>query len=595
MNSNAVETLAVDAVKDSIIMSDYLDQCIPDKDKEPFWDGAIHIYNKKRHCKKNFRLPVQVKGTQNSNHSRKEISFSVSVVDLKGYLDDGGAIYFVVYISHDGRKKKIYYLELTPIRIRFILNSANSKKKVSLKFKEFPTDDNRKATIVMNCYDNCKRQSSFSNAKLYTIEELQAQGVLESLSMHLSGVEINEDPQMAFINNDVYLYANIKGSTIPQPIEILPQGLHTSETVDCSVTIEGKEYYSQIKVIKSSTNITYVIGESFTVKQDNVTKKINYSYISSDNLQVIAKDLDFMLAYIDAGYFELHGKRFPFNKKNADFSNFNIEDQRKNLKTIKELTQVLDSLGCKKKLKISSLSADDNANLSLLKIAFVDKKSVSGLVENIPTINRITIGNLNLILLFIPQEDNPTTYNIRDFFASEILVKYTNEKGIDLPISQYGLLTTEDFVKADNLKYEILLPSFQKIEKHEETYERANWLLLNLLSAYDQTKKAELLNTAKNFSEWILSATDEEMPYNIKMLNHLQIIKRLRPLNEVEKQTILKIVTNDQCPPSTLVGAYILLEQYVSAKIHFNNMPSAEQEEFKNYPIYNLWETREKS
>lgn len=595
MNSNAIETLAVDAVKSSIVMSEYLDQCIPDKDKEPFWDGAIHVYNNKNHCKKSFRgrLPVQVKGTQNNNHSKKEISFSVSVVDLKGYLDDGGAMYFVVYISHDGRKNKIYYLELTPIRIRFILNSANAKKKVSLKFKEFPTDDNRKATVVMNCLDNCRRQSSFSNAKLYTIEELQSQGILESLSMHLSGIRINDDPQMAFINNDVYLYANVKGSAIPQPIEVLPKNLHTSETIDCSVTIEGKEYYSQIKIIKSLTDTTYILGDSFKITQNNETKKVNYSYSSSDYLQVIAKDLEFMLAYIDAGYFEIQGKKFPFNKKTATFSNFDMETQRKNLKTIKELTQVLDCLGCKKMLQISSMGVNDNANLSLLKIAFIDNKPVSGLVENIPTINRVTIGNINLILLFSPKEDEPTTYLIRDFFATDILVKYKSKKGDDLPVSQYGLLTVEDFVKADNLKYDIILPSFQRIEKHEETFERANWLLLDLLSAYDQTKKIELLNTAKDFSEWILTSTEEEMPYNIKMLNHLQIIKRLRPFNEAEKQTIFKIVEDDHCSPSALVGAYILLEQYVSAEIHFNSMPSAEQEEFKNYPIYNLWERKD--
>ena len=590
MNSNAIETLAVSAVKDSIVMSDYLDQCIPDKDKEPFWDGAIHIYNNKNHCKKNFRgrLPVQVKGTQNNNHSRKEVSFSVSVVDLKGYLDDG-VLYFVVYVSNDGRKSKIYYLELTPIRIRLILNSANSKKKVSLKFKEFPLDNDRKATIAMNCYDNCKLQSSFSNAKLYTIEELQSQGMLESLSMHLSGVKINTDPQMAFISNDVYLYANVKGSTIPQPIEILPQNLHTSETVDCSVTIKGKEYYSQIRIIKSIKDTTYILGESFKITQNNETKKVNYSYSSSDYLQVVAKDLEFMLAYIDAGCFEMQGKSFPFNKKTATFSNFDLETQRKNLKTIKELTQVLDCLGCKKKLQISSLGVNDNANLSLLKIAFIDNKPVSGLVENIPTINRVTIGNLNLILLFSPKEDEPTTYLISDFFSTDILVKYKSKRGDDLPVSQYGLLTVDDFVKADNLKYDVILPSFQRIEKHEETFERANWLLLDLLSAYDQTKKIELLNTAKDFSEWILTSTEEEMPYNIKMLNHLQIIKRLRPLNEAEKQTIFKIVANDQCSCSALVGSYILLEQYVSAKIHYDKMSIDEQNEFKKFPIYNLW------
>ena len=39
MDNKAIETLSVNAVKNSIVTSDFLDQFINDNDKEPSWDG----------------------------------------------------------------------------------------------------------------------------------------------------------------------------------------------------------------------------------------------------------------------------------------------------------------------------------------------------------------------------------------------------------------------------------------------------------------------------------------------------------------------------------------------------------------------------
>ena len=47
MDKKAIETLAVNAVRDSIVVSDFLDQFIPDNDKEPSWDGFIYVYKHK--------------------------------------------------------------------------------------------------------------------------------------------------------------------------------------------------------------------------------------------------------------------------------------------------------------------------------------------------------------------------------------------------------------------------------------------------------------------------------------------------------------------------------------------------------------------
>ena len=39
MDSKAIETISVNAVRNSVVMSELLDQFIQDNDKEPSWDG----------------------------------------------------------------------------------------------------------------------------------------------------------------------------------------------------------------------------------------------------------------------------------------------------------------------------------------------------------------------------------------------------------------------------------------------------------------------------------------------------------------------------------------------------------------------------
>ena len=45
LDNNSIETLSVNAVKNSIVMSELLAQFIADNDKEPSWDGFVYIYS----------------------------------------------------------------------------------------------------------------------------------------------------------------------------------------------------------------------------------------------------------------------------------------------------------------------------------------------------------------------------------------------------------------------------------------------------------------------------------------------------------------------------------------------------------------------
>lgn len=595
MNSIQIETFAVNAVKDSILMSDYLTPFINDNDKEPSWDGAVYIYKDKDCTKNNLkgRLPVQVKGKECNDLTKDEISYAMSVVDLNNYLNDGGAILFVVYIGNGGLCKKIYYIELPPIKLRVELETANGQKTKTLKLKEFPIDSNKKASIFLNCYENCRRQASFSSATLLTLDELQEQGVLEGITVPISTIG-TEDPNIALLNSEVYVYANIRGSSIPQPLEMIPMDMYTQETEPAIISIGDKQFYSSLKRIRNAKQIKCIFGESFSITfvGNNVPCKIKYK--SSDNVRVIAKDLEFIITYIEEGYFSLNGNRTKFDYDNANLSNFNIEEQKKNLQTAKDVVYLLDMFGCKKDINITDLSKSDWVNLDRLIRGLIYKEPIALKFENYSPVQIFNVGKLRFAICLTPNEQKANTFYLSDFFKTEMPACIELRTGETISISQYFILKKDDLNNLDNIRLEVLLPSFQKIQPHFESISRANWFFLELLSAYDESKNQQLLETAKEFSIWLYDFSGEELSYAVKELNRLQVIKRMRNFTIQEVRTVYSIIEDRTVTDFIRAGAYLLLDQQQLAEIHFERLDDTIKEKFKTYPIYHFWKLEEK-
>ena len=413
--------------------------------------------------------------------------------------------------------------------------------------------------------------------------------MLENITIPLAGVGIKNDLQTALVSNDVYIYANIKGSTIPQPLKILPKDMQTHEEVDALVTIDGKVFYNKLRIVKNSENIKYVFGSSLTLIANQGSVGIKISYKNSDDVRAISTDLDFMLTYIEKGYFEINGQKIPFEYENTDYSKFNVEEQRNILAFAQKAVAVLDALGCQKKLSMKSLGDEDCRNLYRLYDALIENKPVRGLKEDLPCVCVMKVGNLNFVIVLHHIEGEQGTYNIEDFFGAKLVATYQGYNEERLPMSQYAILKSEDFLRADNLKCELFLPSFKDIERHEETFDRANWFLLDLLLAYDKSENQSILNSAYEFAEWILSDSGDSMSLNIKTLNMLQVVKRMRAFTEEETKTLYQITADKDITNAVAVGAYLLLEQQIPAEMFFSKMEPSEQEEFMKYPIYHFW------
>lgn len=596
LDKKGIETISVSAVRNSIVTSPFLDQYIAENDKEPSWDGNVYIYEdtSKKKSKLKGRLPVQVKGKVCSDFSSDEISYAMNVSDLRNYLYDGGAVLFVVYMNGSGTATQIYYTELTPVKLRIELNGAEKQKSKTIKLKKFPDDGNKKATIFLNCLQNCQKQASFIDAKLYSLEELEKTGLLESLTIPLAGVGVF-DPKTLLLSSEAYLYANIRGSSIPQPIELLPRGMVTKEIVSNDVVIDNYIHYKEYSVIKSATTTSIQFGESFKITFDEKKPSCKVKYKNSSKLRTLAQDLRFLLDYIEKGYFQVGSTKFPFDIDESNFRNFDLDQENRRLLFAQRSVKVLDMLGCKKDLDITTLTDEDVRNLERLAVALIDKEPVSGLKPDLPPVLIMTIAGLKFALLFVKSE-NEGEYSIFDFFKSKLSIAYKGADGKMIPTSQYAIFHADNLASIQNIQTNLFLPSFQEVES-EDKYARANWFLLDLLTAYDNTNdtRSDLLKAADDISKWLYESPDQYLGYNLKCLNRYQVLKRERPLKIDEVAELWNIADDELTTDECKLGAYLLLDQPVPAMRHFKKLPEAAQKEIRNYPIFRFYKSTEEN
>lgn len=608
MNAKAIETLSINAVRDSIVVSEFLDQYIADNDKEPSWDGFIYIYNDSSKKKSELigRVPVQVKGVTCNDFSKSKITHPVNIVDMNNYLHDGGIIYFVVYINKDGTEKKIYYQTLAPVKLKSYLieiernNKEKAKKQQtkSLELMEFPSDNNRKATILLNFYKNCKMQSSFSNSDIFSIEDLerlQERDMVKHISLTISGYGYDaskSDIHRAFLENEVYLYVDIKGSNISHPVDVIPINLLIKENELKVISTCGKKFYNKFSRIKSLEGTIVKIGDSFSLEINQNTGSIKFNYNPTAMLRKRAKDLEFFLSMVDERGFFIDGVKMPFDFPDVEIRKIDKDKQKKSLEYYLKMIDVLDTLHIDDDININNLTEQERREFNNLIIAFVDKKPVSNLKPDLPTICNINIANLKLMLVFEKHLNSNNTYNIYDFFNSNLALFYDTPGGEQLRTSLYSALQKEGYLQVENIDYESILPSYKLIEKeNNDIFNRANDDLLAMLLAYDKSsiKNPKLLKAARDLAKWILKDDKQVIPYEVKTLNYLQIIRREREFNIDEVKELCDIIVDNSMGVDIITGAYLLLSNQMAAEIYFEKMNLELQETFKGFPIYKFW------
>lgn len=366
----SVEGMAVRAVEESIEKVGRLESNIMRNEKGASWDGDIIIHQKNDNTKKGIiRIPVQVKG-KTCEIFPKTYSFSkMQIVDLENYLRDGGCVFFLVYINKTNTDiRKICYASLTPIEIKNILsNTKTAQKEKTIHLKEFPNDNKQKLNMFINFYSNSQKQHSFITSNLKKIGELDETGV-DCIEISSNGIY---DAKTAFLNDDYCMYAQLSHSNAGILLPIAKEKTSYRFFIDDikeKISIDGKIFYNSYRIFYDTKTTTIIIGHSFiiTVNKKNGKPQIIYKY--SSNIRILVIDLEFIINFLEKGYFEINGKKQIFEDEiiNKMSKQINVTQKKKALNKFQSVVRLLDKIDCKENINVLNLSEKEEFVLNLL-------------------------------------------------------------------------------------------------------------------------------------------------------------------------------------------------------------------------------------
>ena len=597
MDNQAIEQTALHAVQDRVNLTKYLSSYLDSNDKTPSWDGFIYIYktDKKTNDNQRGRLPAQIKGHESKDFSKDTISYNIELAHLRNYLNDGGAILFVVYVTPNDDQtdflKKVYYTELTPVKLSSLISECpiiqNTK---TIHLKAVPKNADDFASIVLNCYLNCKRQTSFAGARLQTVEELQEKGVLESIQFFVSGFGDDYKGPRGFLKSDTPLYARIKGSAIPQPLryegEILEKTI--AYDVDHAVSCDNVVFRNKYRVTATNEKSTIHLGYGITLTFERNKDGCQFNYKASHKLREFVSDAPFMLAFAKTKCFMIGDIPLDFSGCEFNTGNYNLVEHEADYQRLSRYVEMLDKQGCIDDLDYTVLTPEDWRNLERLTQATLDGKPVYGLSNDLSSIVAINVGNLKFAVGLTHCEEEGV-YSLCHVQDCKDVIWCSPDQSEIIPVPIVAIFKPEDYTTLSNIHFDDILPSIQSFPINAHTCAVANQIMLNMVLASDiaeSKRKKILLKTALSIAEWLASMPDTVWEKSIATLNKLQIIIRQRPLGE-EERAILHVMTMMPNTREDIVfAALALLGKKDEALKHFSNLPVEAQNELKEYPIY---------
>ena len=602
MDQQAIEQTAVNAVEDRVNLTRFLSSYLDNNDKTPSWDGTIYIFKNSKRTKDNLAgiIPVQIKGHENKDFSKDTIPYSIEIAHLRNYLNDGGAILFVVYVTPNEDQsdflKKIYYVELTPVRINAIIQECPVvQQNVTVHLKTAPSKPVDFASMVLNSYLNCKRQASFAGAKLSTVKELAEQGVLESIQVFASGYGEEYRSYQGFLKLDTPLYVRIKGSAIPQPLKYQGEMIHKtiSYDVERDISSMGTLFYQKYRVVETLEESVIHIGYRITLTISKSQQGCRFNFKASHMLREFVSDAPFMIAFAQTRQFKIGDILLDFSQSDFDDTSFKLEEHKADYQRLKRYVEMLDLQGCKEDLDVTTLSNEDWRNLERLTQATLDGKTVSGLRDDLLPIMAMNVGPLRFGVELTHVEGVQGEYRLHHVQDCKDIVWSAPDHSEAFPVPNCAIFKPDDYVTLSNIKHEQILPAIKTFPVNAHTYGIANQIMLNLIAASDKTdgtRKEILLRTALGIADWLSSLPDDIWEKSISTLNRLQIIVRQRSLTEDERGVLYALALGLGIREDIRFAAFALLGKKEEAMKHFKALPVSSQEELKQYPIYRFAE-----
>ena len=380
-SSKQIEEDAIDYLKLALKKSKHIHREISEGDREPIWDGHIYFY--KNTVKKNIdlveRIPVQVKGKD--DHYNKNKGYSIKRNNLEHYLNEGGVLYFVVYLKDE--TPTVTYASLTPKVIKKILHGKNNKKtntiNISVTMKPLPDNEVELNLVFQNFIQKRKYQKGFAHVELRSQESLfnSSENLDGEFQIKFIGKEYLDILEYAK-SGELDLYYKPKGATIAEPLLDDIFDLQLFKENEMHVQIQGNEkVYQTIFKYKTKNDYTIDFGNGCSIKvqekPENVSLTLNYSI--SNILSKRIDGLEFILEIQKNKGIILNNHKLAISDKNLSKIDFNF--LKNNLDAHIRLEKILDKLKISKDVDFTNWSQQDSRIVDLLYKGIINEELIT--------------------------------------------------------------------------------------------------------------------------------------------------------------------------------------------------------------------------
>lgn len=579
-SSKQIEEDAIDYLKLALKKSKHIHREISEGDREPIWDGHIYFY--KNTVKKNIdlveRIPVQVKGKD--DHYNKNKGYSIKRNNLEHYLNEGGVLYFVVYLKDE--TPTVTYASLTPKVIKKILHGKNNKKtntiNISVTMKPLPDNEVELNLVFQNFIQKRKYQKGFAHVELRSQESLfnSSENLDGEFQIKFIGKEYLDILEYAK-SGELDLYYKPKGATIAEPLLDDIFDLQLFKENEMHVQIQGNEkVYQTIFKYKTKNDYTIDFGNGCSIKvqekPENVSLTLNYSI--SNILSKRIDGLEFILEIQKNKGIILNNHKLAISDKNLSKIDFNF--LKNNLDAHIRLEKILDKLKISKDVDFTNWSQQDSRIVDLLYKGIINEELITLDRNDYHTIQVITFANIHVLLLLIPENSGTPDYRLYNFSNYDmILVDENNHQ-----FSKYEAVDLKQLLLIDNFDISDYLSSYSS---NKIPIENIDLGLLKLINYSDNKYDQNVLQSCFEFAKKLVDMDNSEF----NKLNLLQIKKRLNTLTTEDNSYLLSLM-NHNSVEIRYATACILGYKEQANYLFENEFSKNQRERFIEYPIYRL-------
>lgn len=579
MDASTLEKMAITILSEKILTTQTIEPFLSENDKTPSWDGELIAYKSSTKEKNNIYgvCKVQVKGKAVSYEEieRKKIQYRVFLSDLNNYRLTGGVLFFVVGLT-ETFERKIYYKDLLPYELAEIISRKKKQKTCTITLKEMPIDSNKVGRLIHRFIRNSREQ--YSTTPLHPI------GLSEYLTKH------NEENVLSFtvdfpdmFETSTWLYSSPKTQLhLKEPIGkilIVEMGFRDSSL---EVYVRDKCYFNMATIAKRARGFIIYLGGCIEIDVED-DKKANCKFMHKGPIDDVLNGLHFFLDFMQGGEIKVISKSFgeQLIYSGTTESEQYISEIQSNIECYTYVKEILLKLNVRKIIHVNDFTGDDLQFLCNMYKYIIKKEKQVVTSDMRSEIKVYTVGPLTLAFVFINQDNQGQWLDFFDYKDFTFLLTDKDEK--TFTSSFFLRLQKQHFLKWDNINYFAIEKSIMGIPANDFNCVNTNMLLLEMLSAYDESLKPELLESAINLAQYLQECRKE----TVYILNYYQAIRRQRSLQPNEREQLI-VLRNQESDNATLAGISAILGNKEDYELYLSKLPTELRQQFISFPINNL-------